>query len=560
MSLKLINKKSLLHEFFKGKLMVCFFLILLSIFESCLTIIISLSIGNYYEMLSDHNSNKSRLLNILHISIPRDPQAFFIVFGCMVISKFFLELMKKYFLESFALSFSLQLQKKLFRHHLRMNLQDFEKKPVGKYLLRYSGDINSIRHYLTKGVFHFTTDCIFLIISLILLLSLDKTITMVILTGITLGFLLLYLINNKLKQIQVERRNTLSANLHFVNEGLKAITTIKVFNKESAIISRYKNRTENLIKVSKKYIFLESINSSLPHALLFLTLLLIFIVHLYQSTTGINPLESGGKYIPYILLIILMFPTYHNFLEVNAVWQSGNIAFSKIAAVFNYPLEESEENKKQYQPTEGVIEFKDVSFTYPDSQQIINKLNFICLPGHINQLEGNYKSTILKLILGIYLPDSGTILLDGVNSKLFTKQSIRKHITWISDEVPLYGNTIRKCLLLKSINDTENRQKATELLTELNFSNILGKGTINLDDKIGENGKYLSKSQYKKVLIVRALLTTKKIILIDEVLESITDNSQSDINLLLNKLKNTTTIISTVKIPAEFKRSLVIMT
>lgn len=547
----LINKKTLIREFFIRKIPLSITLIFLTVLESCTTIILSLSIGNYYEILGSRHSTKDQLMQKLHITLPHDPKTFFIAFAIIVIVKLCLQFTSKYFSELLASSFTLSLQNKLFRHHLKMNIIDFAKKPVGKYLLRYSGDINSIRHYLIRGVFHFISDCFFLLISLAVLLSFDITITLLIIAGLTIGFFLFIFLNSKLKKIQILHRNMLSSNLHFVNEGLKAIITFKLFNKEYSIIKKYKKRTDKLMGVNKQYIFFESVNHALPHALLSFTLLSVFIVHLHFFMGG--SALSGESFIPCILLIILMFPIYHRFLEVSPVWQAGNISFIKIAAILNLPIEE-DQSEIEFLPTKGLIEFNNVSFSYSGGKPLLINCNFCFCPGQINQLHGNYKSTILKLILGLYTPDSGSILFDGVDANLFSKKSIRNSIAFISEEVPLCGSTILRCLYLK--NNEYNRTRALELLQLLNYSNNSSGEIIDLDAKIGEQGKYLSKSQYKKLIIARALLSDKAIILVDDALESLEADAQSNIAKLLYQLKDTHTIIVAGKVITENKNLL----
>ena len=237
-----MNKWKLIYNFSHPKIARAALIVLLGMFSSSITILLSLSIGNYYEILSRHHSNKSMVLSQLHIKLPHDPNTFFIVFALVVMFKMALQFGEKYFSESLALSFTSGLQRKLFRHHVRMNMTDFSKKPVGKYLLRYSGDMTSIRQYISKGIFRFTADCIFILLTLVLLFNIDATITLVIIIALLLSFLFLNFINKKLRQIQSVRRDTLSSNLHFVNEGLKAISTIKIFNREYSTIKKYKGK------------------------------------------------------------------------------------------------------------------------------------------------------------------------------------------------------------------------------------------------------------------------------------------------------------------------------
>ncbi|WP_143306479.1 ABC transporter transmembrane domain-containing protein [Chitinophaga vietnamensis] len=530
----------IIKSHFKRRVIACFAIVLLGVINSCITVLLSLSIGVYYEMLSQHHSNKSRLLHQLHIELPHHPTIFFPVFGAVIICKLILHFLETYYSEMIALTISLSLQKKLFRHQVRMDTKDFIQKPVGKYLLRYSGDMASIRKYVSKGIFRFISDCIFMLISLAFLLSINTTTTLTTIATLIAGFLLLNSINRKLRHIQSQRRDMLSSNLHFVLGALQALTTVKAYNQEYAVIKSYKRKMEKLEHTSRRFLLLNSFNKAIVPAFLFFSLLLIFIGHM-PYTAGQNNPDPARMFIPFIILVILMFPTYKRFLGVSSIWQAGNIAFLKIYSILNLPLEEYGEDKMEYQPVKGIIEFRDVSFSYSDRETILNNLNFQCGPGAINQLHGNYKSTILKLILGIYTPDSGSILFDGSDAKGLLKKSFRHHIAFISDKAPLYGNTISKCLFLKT--DAGARQRAVELLRSLHFSNDNSNDIIDLDTGIGENASHLSGSQYKKLLVARALLSDKKIILIDDLPKSFDDKIREKIDVFLDQLKENRTII-----------------
>ena len=151
----------LVTSFFQRKKAVVLLLFSCGVLSNCLSIFLSLSIGTYYETLSHHHSNKGRILHLFHISLPHKRHSFFLVFLVLITTTTLLQFLFRFGSQRLALDFSFWLRKKLFRHHVRMKMEEFSKKTIGSYLLRYSGDLRSTQSYVEKGIFQFGSDVFF---------------------------------------------------------------------------------------------------------------------------------------------------------------------------------------------------------------------------------------------------------------------------------------------------------------------------------------------------------------------------------------------------------------
>ena len=503
------------------------------------TVLIPLFIGEFYQLVLQTNSARGHLFESIfgHIN---SINYFFILFSGLLILRFVFNLLEKYYVGVSGESFSNYLRKKLFNKQIRTDLQIFEARDSGSYLLRYSGDMKATQDYLTKGVIQFLYDCIFMIAAITLLMMLEWQLTMFLVGALPMLFLINYLLNNNMRSITQKRRNLRSRNLAFVTTRLKAITTVKLFNRESVEAEKFNNRSERLYQIGKKYHFLSALMQALYPLLLYATLVLMlwFVYFQFNSTQGSL---DGPALITFIMLVLSIIPVYKRILKVNMIWISGNVSFNKILVILNAKEENNNITAEESTISSGEIRFTKVNFGF-NGKQIFEDLSFeikgnstTCITGP----QGSGKSTIFKLITGLYDIESGSIYVDDLNIKNISHQQLRKNITIVSDSIPLLGSTIFEVV---SYSRKEKKRKvAFEILSDLGF--IKNGGTEILDHSVKEGGKNLSAGQRKLLMLARAFLTNKKILLLDEPFNDLDPEYKEKVRSLIYKMRKDHTIV-----------------
>lgn len=527
----------LVARFIGGKKVVAISLIICGVLSNCLAIFLSLSIGTYYETLSHHHSNKGRILHLFHISLPHKRQYFFVVFLLLILAATLFQFLFRFGCQRVALDFTFWLRKKLFRHHVRMKIEEFSKKTIGAYLLRYSGDLRSAQSYLEKGIFQFGSDVFFIALGILVLFQLHLQASVYVVSGFVAGFSLMQYLSLQIKKLDDQRTDMLASNLSYIHESLHSLETIKTWNKEYSAISRFKKKTDSLHRVSVQAAFWKSLHHVLPFAIMFLLLLTVFFTH--AKTPG----EKGSSFIPYILLLLALFPAIKRTMRVTAIWKSGVTGLKKIELILGLPLE-NEQRLEDYKAHEGKVEFQNVSFSYEGENQVISDMSCTWEVGKMNYLDGKGKTALLKLLIGLYQPSAGVILLDGADLRSLSLKSIRQHIAFCSDHTLLHGNTVFKCLFLDKSHIYDEVQNCLRLLQ---FSRADEGSAFNLHDRIGKGGRLLSQSDSQKLKVARTLLSRKKVLVFDGIIEHLEPAVQQALITYLETIKKEKTVILTAK-------------
>ncbi len=201
---------------------------------------------------------------------------------------------------------------------------------------------------------------------------------------------------------------------------------------------------------------------------------------------------------------------------------------------------------KKLKNTDGIIEFKNVSFSY-NNEKFLDNLNFTINKNEITSIIGKNgigKTTIINLILCIYKPIKGEILLDNTNINNIDKKAYLKEISVLNQDTYLFNLSIRDNFNIVN----KNKEKQVEICRLIGIDEFINGLANGYDTIIDENSKNISKGQQRLISLARTLLKESKILILDEVESNIDLNTINRIiNILKNYKKNHTIILITHK-------------
>ncbi|GAA4278626.1 ABC transporter transmembrane domain-containing protein [Aquimarina mytili] len=529
------TKWSIINTFAAKNIILVTLTLFTGLLYNVLTILIPISIGKFYELSFGFSSHRLAAFKFIPFMDAPDFNSFLVFFFSLVILRLLFEYLNRFGIGLIGERFSKTLREQLFTNQLQISMDVYDKKGIGKYLLRYSGDLKSIQNYMKNGLIRFAQDVVLLGIVVVAIGYFDTLLGVIIACCILISSLVLWGINKALYTVSLERRNKRSGMLSFVNTRLRGIMALKAFNKYRPEEKRYQKRSDNLYNIGKRYVkivaFLQAIIPAITYGMLG-----IIMVYVFSSThDDITKSFQGASLLVLILLIISILPVLRRSLRVSIIWKLGDISFSKLIAIFSLP-------KENQLPFEEIalghkeIIFKDVIFGYPDTNKPVFKDLKLSIPPQNTILfqgkSGSGKSTFIRLLLKLMSPSKGQILYGDHCCSELSEKTIRKNVAIVSKDFPLYGRDVYEAIVYNR--KEHNKEKAKFLLEHLQQHED-AKNQLQLGSKIGDMGCNLTSGQQKILMYCRALLTRKPILILEEPLKELNTKTQK---LLLHMLKS----------------------
>ena len=537
----MLTRSNILADFIKNNKLTLAFTFVVSLFSNLFTIIIPISIGKFYNLTFGLNTHRSQVLDFLPAWFWDTSPRFLTFFLVLIFLKLLFDFLQQFQVGRVGEKMLLYIRGKLFYSQLYMPMQVYDEKGIGKYLLRHSGDLKSIQNYVTKGLVGFSVDMLLLGLVFTTIGILNAGLAVIMAVFLPIFGVLMTLLNRALHSRSLAQRNYKSGLLSFVNATLRGILSLKAFNRLAPEMSRYVKRSTKVYEAGIRYHQVRSVIMAVIPGLLYLMLFAILYYTYYRQQQGQLSLDAGSL-LTAILLLVTAMPVFRRTLRVNTVWELGKISFSKLLLVLNQPADDDRPGA-EFKFNKGEIAFEEVKFKYTGAQKsIIYEDCFI----HSNSLTrvyghtGSGKTTLLKLLIGVYLPTGGKILVDSQDIKQVTKKSLRKCISVVPGDWPIYGKTVFEAI---SYSRKADKRPKAEVVLERVQSSCPAATRLTLDTRIGDLGCNLSKGQKKLLAFARALLSDKPILIIDEPFSGLDIPTQVHLSKLILELKDMKTII-----------------
>ncbi len=226
-------------------------------------------------------------------------------------------------------------------------------------------------------------------------------------------------------------------------------------------------------------------------------------------------------------------------------WEQTKMSYQALDKIMNSPTDESP-TALQAPPLTGQLEFRDVSFAYPDQPPVVERISLRIRPGErvgiIGKL-GSGKSTLLKLILNQYEPTTGSVLVDNLVNTQLEPLSLRRQIGYVPQDVTLFHGTLRENIELGRVRTDDARLLEAARIACLD--EIVAQLPEGVGTQVGERGERLSGGQRQSVAIARALLNKPRLLLLDEPSSMVDPASEQKLIERMRGLKDTTIVLVT---------------
>lgn len=436
-----------------------------------------------------------------------------------------------------------KLRIKLWGKLLRLPVKFYNDNHSGEMVSRITSDTNAIVNIISDEIVSLITSGITIILSLIVLFTLDVPMTLVLLVAAPLTLFIILPLGVKVYNLSFQEQNTMSKLTAYLSQTLSEIKLVKSYNTEERERTVGKDHFEflykNGIKRAKLNAFLTPILGT------FTTIVLIGVIG-FGAWRVDQGLISSGELVAFLLYL---FQVITPFVQMNSFVTSLQEAKGSMKRLFEILEEKEEESivteKQISSPTQ--LDFKNVSFGYKENN-IIKNLSFKIKKGSLTAVigpSGAGKSTIFSLIERFYEPTNGDILLDGISYKKLNIEEWRQKFSYVSQDTPIFSGTVRENILYGQKHEI-SEDYLIQIAKLANVHEFAIKLPNGYDTEVGERGSQLSGGQKQRIAIARALMRKADFLLLDEATASLDSESEKQVQKAINSLmeKQTTFVIA----------------
>lgn len=455
-----------------------------------------------------------------------------IIIGASVLSGIFRFMMRQTIIVA-SRKIEYELKNNIYRQYEKLSLTQYKSTTIGDLLNRLSEDVVAVRMYLGPGIMYVINLMILLIITSIYMFQTNLQMTLWTLLPLPVLSFTIYKVSsiiNKKSKIMQKSQSAIST---FVQDSFSGIRVIKFFNKEKYIQQNYntkvKHYQEKALDLAKTEAYFFTI------ILLVIGLLNIIILYIggQKYIKGEMSIGAIADFFMYINILIWPFSMVGWVTSVN---QRAAASMQRLNEFLDKKSEIINKNKNHYS-IKGDIEFRNVSYTYPNTGiKALDNISFKVNAGEslaIMGKTGSGKSTIALLLCRLIDPDEGEILVDGINLKEHNLDTYRNALGYIPQESYLFSDTIENNIGFAI--DNSNAKIIEEYAKKADIHKNIIEFKNQYQTIVGERGVMLSGGQKQRICIARALIKKPNILIFDDSLSALDTETEKNI---LNNLEN----------------------
>ena len=435
------------------------------------------------------------------------------------------------------------LRVNVFEKIVKFKMSFFDKNAVGRLVTRTVNDIETIASIFSQGLFTIIADILKMLTVLTVMTVISLELTLVVISIFPILILATRVFQKTMKTAFEKVRREVANLNSFVQERISGVKIVQIFNREKVEIDKF-----NQINIKHRDAWLRTvwINSIFFPIAEISTSICIGLLVWYGGYNNLNGANiSLGTLFLFISMSGLLFRPLRQIADRFNTLQMGMVSTERIFNILDNDQQIMDKGELKDSSFKGLIEFKNVNFSYVDNQEVLSNISFKINPGESFAIvgpTGSGKTTITKLITKFYEINSGNILIDKKDIDDYSLETVRSKIGVILQDVFLFADTIFNNITLFNenitLNDVENAAKELEIHDFI--SSLPGGYSFN----VSERGATLSAGQKQLIAFLRVLVNNPDILILDEATSSIDSYSEDLIKNATKKItKDKTSII-----------------
>jgi len=449
-----------------------------------------------------------------------------------------------YFGHKLGVNIETDMREELFNHVQTQSYRFFDNTKTGHIMSRITNDLFEIGELAHHGPEDFFIAAMTFIGTFAIMFTINVRLTLMILIIVPILVVLIGYSNIKMSKTWSKMYDHIAdVNAH-VEDSVSGVRVVQSFTNEKHEIDQFTLNNNRFRKAKLvAYRVMAFVNSNIYLVMRFAVLFVLVI----GAWLTFSDQLSYGELVAFVLYMNVLFNPIQKVSALLELYPKGMAGFKRFTELLDVePEVEDRPDAKEAGELRGAIDFNNVLFGYEKTQApVLDNVSFKVKPGETIALvgpSGAGKTTIAALIPRFYDVDQGSITIDGVDIRDFTKESLRQQIGIVQQDVFLFTGTLKENIAYGKLDATDEEIKNAAKQAHMeDFINELPEG---YDTQVGERGFKLSGGQKQRIAIARMFLKNPPILILDEATSALDTITEQIIQKALNDLaKNRTTIV-----------------
>ncbi len=518
----------------------------LFIFDMCCSFLIALT-DLFYPMITK---------NIINVYVPNRQLRLVLVWACVVLGLYLIKMGLNYFVSYWGHVVGVRMQgdmrRDMFRHLQKLPFSFFDENKTGTVMSRMVNDLMDVSELAHHGPEDLFVSVIMFIGSFIALSSINIYLTLIIFAMIPFIILFSVLMRRRMRDAFHETRVEVGKVNANIETSIAGMRVSRSYTSEAHENGKFDKTNEDFKQArGKAYKAMGQFHAGMTFLTdsLYLAALVAGGIFFYNGYA--NPISSfgidSGEFAAFILYMAMLLKPINRFISLFEQLQNGMTGFSRFCEIMDQVPEAEDENAVELTDVKGDIRFEEVSFSYPTGDTgkgVLKNLSLSIPSGRTVALvgpSGGGKTTLCNLIPRFYELDGGDIYIDGMNIKSLSRQSLRKNIGTVAQDVFLFSGTVRENIAYGNLDASD--EEIVEAAKRANIHDYIMTLEKGYDTEVGERGINLSGGQKQRISIARVFLKNPPILILDEATSALDNVTEIQIQSSLEELAKDRTVI-----------------
>jgi len=485
---------------------------------------------------------------MLNEYIPEKMYSTIVIAGLVVLTLYVVRMLLRYFVQYYGHLIGVKMQSQmridLFSHLEKLPFKFFDNNETGRIMTRITSDLFEVCELAHHGPENLLISMVMIVLSFVYLFTIEPILTLIVFTCVPILLVVTMHFRKAMKLAFDDRRKSNATINAAVESSITGIRVTKAYTNTAREVKRFAVGDEEFVDASRRaYHAMAQFHSSTSFVTDVFNVFILIAGGLFLYAGKI----SFGDYSTFIVSVNLFISPVNTLIMFMEQFQNGVSGFKRFIEIMDEEPEADLQTAKVLENVRGELEFRDVSFSYDETKEVLHHVSLKLEKGRKLALvgpSGGGKTTLCHLLPNFYKLEEGNgeIYIDGTDIRELTLDSLRRSIGIVQQDVFLFVGTIRDNILYGRPDATE--EEMHEAARRANIHDYIMTLENGYDTEIGERGVKLSGGQKQRLSIARVFLKDPAILILDEATSALDNTTEVLIQQALDELcKGRTTLV-----------------